>query len=84
MYTKRSSFDLYIQTNRALAAGRALLSRVEQFDEIQRILFRELVLGKFARELPVQAIFEAAIPFFPRSSVVRRPDYDSEPTVREG
>ena len=37
---------------------------VEQFDEIQRIRFRELVLGKVAREWPLQDIFENAIPFF--------------------
>jgi hypothetical protein len=37
---------------------------VEQFDEIQRILFSELVLRKVARELPVQDIFKNATPFF--------------------
>ena len=37
---------------------------VEQFDEIQKILFRELVLGKVSREWPLQDIFEKAIPFF--------------------
>jgi hypothetical protein len=36
---------------------------VEQFDEIQRILFTELVLGKLAREWPLQDIFEKAVPF---------------------
>jgi hypothetical protein len=37
---------------------------VDQFDEVQRILFSELVLGKVAREWPLQNIFEDAIPFF--------------------
>ncbi len=37
---------------------------VEQFDEIQKILFRELVLRKVGREWPVQHIFEKTIPFF--------------------
>ena len=37
---------------------------VEQFDEIQKILFSELVLGKVAKEWPLQDIFEKAIPFF--------------------
>ena len=37
---------------------------VEQFDEIQRLLFRELVLGKFDKELPLHDIFQLAVPFF--------------------
>jgi len=37
---------------------------IEQFDEIQKILFSELVLGKLAKEWPLQDIFENAIPFF--------------------
>jgi hypothetical protein len=37
---------------------------VEQFDEIQRILFSELVLRKTEREWPVQDVFQKAIPFF--------------------
>src|SRR5690348_10143571 len=37
---------------------------VEQFGEIQRILFSELVLRKVAREWPAQDIFQNAIPFF--------------------
>ena len=37
---------------------------VEQFDEIQRILFSELVLRKTEREWPLQDIFEKPIPFF--------------------
>ena len=36
---------------------------VEQFGEIQRILFSELVLRKVAREWPTQDIFQNAIPF---------------------
>jgi hypothetical protein len=37
---------------------------VEQFDEIQKILFSELVLAKIAKEWPLQGIFRDAIPFF--------------------
>ncbi len=37
---------------------------IEKFDEMQRILFRELVLGKVARDWPLQGIFQTAIPFF--------------------
>ncbi len=37
---------------------------IEQFDEIQRILFGELVLGKCGREWPPQDLFRKAIPFF--------------------
>jgi hypothetical protein len=37
---------------------------VEQFDEIQRILFSELVLRKTEREWPMQDVFQKAIPFF--------------------
>ena len=36
----------------------------EQFDEIQRILFRELVLRKVDKDWPLLEIFEVAIPFF--------------------
>jgi hypothetical protein len=37
---------------------------VEQFDEIQKILFNELVLRKTDREWPFRSIFLDAIPFF--------------------
>lgn len=37
---------------------------IEHFDEIQRILFGELVLGKIGREWPPQDLFREAIPFF--------------------
>ena len=37
---------------------------VDQFDQIQRILFSELVLRKVDREWPLQDIFVNAIPFF--------------------
>ncbi|HKF53175.1 MAG TPA: hypothetical protein VKB26_12750 [Candidatus Acidoferrales bacterium] len=37
---------------------------VDQFDEIQRILFTELVLRKTEREWPMQDVFQKAIPFF--------------------
>ena len=45
---------------------------LEQFDQIQKLLFEELVLGKVGREWPPQNLFEKAIPFFriiPRSQV---------------
>jgi len=37
---------------------------VEQFYEILRILFRELVLGKVDKDWPLHDIFEIAMPFF--------------------
>jgi len=37
---------------------------LEQFDQIQELLFEELVLGKVGREWPRQNLFEKAIPFF--------------------
>jgi len=37
---------------------------VDQFDEIQRVLFTALVLRKTEKEWPLQDIFEKAIPFF--------------------
>jgi len=37
---------------------------VEQFDEIQRILFNELVLGKVDKDWPLHNIFKIAMPFF--------------------
>ena len=37
---------------------------VDQFDEMQRILFSTLVLRKTEKEWPLQDIFEKAIPFF--------------------
>jgi len=37
---------------------------VEEFDEIQKIFFSELVLRRVAREWPVNDLFEKAIPFF--------------------
>jgi hypothetical protein len=37
---------------------------VEQFDEIQRILFTELVLGKLGRGLPLPDVFRVPVPFF--------------------
>ena len=37
---------------------------VDQFDEIQRILFSELVLGKIGRDWPAGNIFQTSIPFF--------------------
>jgi hypothetical protein len=35
----------------------------EQFDEVQRILFSELVLAKLEKECPVHDIFQIPIPF---------------------
>jgi len=53
------------------------------YDEIQKILFRELVLGKVSREWPLQDIFEKADSVFPSSSVNRdRPNHDTKPTTR--
>jgi hypothetical protein len=37
---------------------------IDQFDEIQRILFNELVLGKVDRDWPFPDLFRIAIPFF--------------------
>ena len=37
---------------------------IEQFHEIEKLLFQELVLAKVAREWPLQNLFENAIPFF--------------------
>jgi hypothetical protein len=37
---------------------------VDQFDEIQRALFGQLVLGKLGKEWPVNDIFRNPIPFF--------------------
>jgi hypothetical protein len=37
---------------------------LEQFDEIQKLLFGELVLVKVDREWPLQNLFRNAIPFF--------------------
>ena len=37
---------------------------IDQFDEIQRILFDELVLGKVDRDWPLPDLFRIAIPFF--------------------
>jgi hypothetical protein len=46
---------------------------VDRFDEIQRLLFAELVLAKLGKEWPLEKIFRAAIPVFqivPSSSEV--------------
>lgn len=37
---------------------------IERFHEIEKLLFRELVLAKVDREWPLQDIFESAVPFF--------------------
>ena len=37
---------------------------IEQFHEIEKLLFQELVLAKVDREWPSQNVFETAIPFF--------------------
>ena len=37
---------------------------IEQFQEIEKLLFQELVLGKLAREWPLKNLFDDAIPFF--------------------
>lgn len=37
---------------------------IDQFHEIERLLFRELVLAKLDKEWPLQGIFRDAIPFF--------------------
>jgi hypothetical protein len=36
---------------------------IEQFDEIQRILFSQIVLAKLGQEWPIQNIFRTPIPF---------------------
>jgi hypothetical protein len=46
---------------------------IDQFHEIERLLFQELVLAKLDREWPLQDIFRNAIPFF---RIV--------PTIRDG
>src|SRR5580692_92 len=37
---------------------------IEQFHEIAKLLFQELVLAKVDREWPLQNLFKSAIPFF--------------------
>jgi hypothetical protein len=37
---------------------------IEQFHEIEKLLFQELVLAKVDREWPLQSVFRTAIPFF--------------------
>lgn len=37
---------------------------IEQFHEIEKLLFQELVLAKVDREWPLQSLFKSAIPFF--------------------
>jgi hypothetical protein len=37
---------------------------IEQFHEIEKLLFQELVLAKVEREWPLQDVFKSAIPFF--------------------
>jgi hypothetical protein len=37
---------------------------IDQFREIEKLLFQELVLGKLDREWPLQNTFKDAIPFF--------------------
>jgi hypothetical protein len=37
---------------------------IDQFHEIERLLFQELVLAKLDREWPLHNIFRDAIPFF--------------------
>src|SRR5271156_5800342 len=37
---------------------------IEQFREIETLLFRELVLAKLDKEWPLQNVFQTAIPFF--------------------
>ena len=37
---------------------------IDQFHEIEKLLFQELVLAKVDREWPLQDLFENAIPFF--------------------
>jgi hypothetical protein len=59
----------------------------EQFDEIQRILFRELVLEKLDRDWPLRDIFETPITFFhvvPRSKDVPIMIQNPRPGVPRG
>jgi hypothetical protein len=47
---------------------------IDRFDEIQRLLFDELVLAKLGRNWPIQDIFRVPIPFFfavPASQTIR-------------
>lgn len=37
---------------------------IEQFHEIEKLMFRELVLAKLDKEWPLQDLFEHALPFF--------------------
>ena len=37
---------------------------IDQFHQIAKLLFKELVLAKFDKELPLQDLFKNAIPFF--------------------
>jgi hypothetical protein len=37
---------------------------IDQFHEIEKLLFGELVLAKIDREWPLQSLFESPIPFF--------------------
>ncbi len=46
---------------------------LEQFDEIRRILFGELVLGKVGRKWPLRSLFENALPFFQITPSFERP-----------
>jgi hypothetical protein len=64
-------FDHYRVSARAIwnnafwpDAGLRNWEAVEQFGEIQRILFSQLVLRKVAREWPARDVFQNAIPFF--------------------
>ena len=38
---------------------------IDQFHQIEKLLFQELVLAKVDREWPLQDLFENTIPFFP-------------------
>ena len=42
---------------------------IDQFHQIEKLLFQELVLAKVDREWPLQDIFRNTIPFFLHSSV---------------
>jgi hypothetical protein len=46
---------------------------IDQFHEIQKFLFRELVLARANREWPLQDLFENAIPFFRIVPLVQAP-----------
>lgn len=37
---------------------------IDQFHQIEKLLFQELVLAKVGREWPAQKLFESTIPFF--------------------